>query len=78
MDEMKDRIVHVLARVLRIPPDTLQNADKLVDLEKWDSLNHLNFVMEVEKEFGVRFDIQEVVQINSISKTIDMLHRKIA
>ncbi len=45
---------------------------------KWDSLNHLRVVMAVEEEFGVRFESDEVVQIESLSQLCTLVEAKLA
>lgn len=44
----------------------------------WDSLNHLRIVMAVEEEFGVRFDPDEVVAIESLADLLAMVGKKLA
>ncbi len=47
-------------------------------LPVWDSLNHLRLIMAVEEEFGVRFDSDEIVQIDSLSRFQTLLEAKLA
>ena len=35
-------------------------------IEAWDSLNHLNLVMAIKEEFGVRLSSQDVVNMRSL------------
>lgn len=43
------------------------------DVEEWDSLNHINLIVAVEKEFGIRFTTREVYAANTVGEFIDML-----
>ena len=76
MEEAKDRIIRVLSEVLRVPMEKAAKIDEFSDLENWDSLFHLNVVLGIETEFGVHFDVQEVMQITSINTTINLLNKK--
>ena len=40
------------------------------DIEDWDSLEHINLIVSVEKKFGVKFNIGEV---HSMQKVGDMV-----
>ena len=44
----------------------------------WDSLNHLRLVMTVEEEFGIRFEQEEVAQIESLSQLHNLVEAKLA
>lgn len=76
MIENKHRVIQILATVMKVSAEDVRDADVFTEVKGWDSLNHLNFVMGVEREFGIRFDIQEVTMINSVSQTLAMIHKK--
>jgi acyl carrier protein len=50
---------------------------KKEDLEAWDSINHLNLIVELESEFDVTFDSHEIEGLNSIKNLIQLLKSKI-
>ncbi len=76
MAEVRERVVKVLSQVLGTPAEKVSTVDKFTDLEKWDSLYHINVVLGIEKEFGLHFDIQEVMLINSIKSVVDLVNKK--
>lgn len=43
---------------------------------KWDSLNHVKLILELEKEFDVKFSIPEAVAIQSTSDLLRVLSEK--
>tara|TARA_B100001758_G_C18149090_1_gene473068 strand:+ start:451 stop:678 length:228 start_codon:yes stop_codon:yes gene_type:complete len=43
----------------------------------WDSLNHLNLINEVSKRFKIKFDFQEIIQINTIGDLKKKISKKI-
>ena len=48
------------------------------DVSEWDSLNHINLIVAVEKEFGIKFTTREVYAANTVGEFTDMLARKLA
>lgn len=36
------------------------------DVEKWDSLSHLTMIAAVEKEFGIKFKLKELVSMKNV------------
>jgi len=44
-------------------------------IDKWDSLGHLEVLMNVEEAFGVRFDTEEMLQYNTVALITDALEK---
>lgn len=47
------------------------------DIEEWDSLANMNLLMELESIYNIRFTIDEMAQLNSISNIIKTMSKKI-
>ena len=47
------------------------------DIYKWDSLNHVILIQELEKEFGMDFDLFEIIEIRDAGGIIDYIHSKV-
>lgn len=43
------------------------------DIEDWDSLEHINLVSAVEKEFGVKFTMSQVVGMKNVGEMVDVI-----
>ena len=43
------------------------------DIEDWDSLEHINLVSAVEKEFGVKFTMAQVVGMKNVGEMVDVI-----
>jgi len=46
------------------------------DIDKWDSLNHVILIRELEKAFGITFDLFEIIEIRDVSGLIDYICEK--
>tara|TARA_B110000211_G_scaffold168620_1_gene190240 strand:- start:52 stop:297 length:246 start_codon:yes stop_codon:yes gene_type:complete len=53
--------------------DNLTNSE---DIEDWDSLNHINLVSAIEKEFKIRFALGELMEIKDVGAMIDLMMLK--
>ena len=49
------------------------NAD---EIEDWDSLNHINLVSAIEKEFKIKFALGELVSLKNVGAMIDLMMDK--
>ena len=61
---MKERIKEVLKRVFEL--DEVKDDISQPTCIKWDSLNHLNLVVELEDEFGVSFEPEDIAEMKSL------------
>ena len=47
------------------------------DVEEWDSLNHINLVSAIEKEFEIRFALRELMALKDVGSMIDLMVKKL-
>jgi len=47
------------------------------NIEEWDSLNHINLVSAIEKEFKIRFALGELQSLKNVGIMIDLIMDKI-
>lgn len=47
------------------------------DIEDWDSLEHINLVVAVEKCFGIKFNMGEVAKLKNVGEMTDLILSKI-
>lgn len=43
----------------------------------WDSFNHINLIMMVEGEFGVRFKTSEITHLKNVGELMDLIATKL-
>ena len=43
------------------------------DIEDWDSLEHINLVVAMEKKFNMKFNIKEVGQLQNVGEMVDLI-----
>ena len=72
--------MNILDSVSNIMVDVLDDEDLVVtrettadDAEDWDSLAQIQMILAIEKEFGVKFGLEEVQQLNQIDNVGDMV-----
>ena len=69
----EQRIQEAIARALRISAAGSATQLRMGSTPGWDSMGHMTVVMEIEKEFNIRFppyQLPELVDIPSIAKTL--------
>ncbi len=55
--------------------DELDYSDSLSadDIEEWDSLSHISFMVSVEKRFGIRFTSAEIADLQTVGELVDKI-----
>ena len=48
------------------------------DIEDWDSLEHINLIAAVEQEFGVKFNMGQVVTMKNVGEMADIILAQLA
>lgn len=69
----EQRIQETVLRALRISAPDPSAPLRMGSTPGWDSMAHMNVVMELEKEFGARFppyQLPDLVDVPSIFKTL--------
>ena len=47
------------------------------DIKGWDSLNHINLVLAVEKHFKVRFTVKEISRLPNVGGLTDIIEERV-
>ena len=55
-----------------VKPETTSN-----DIEDWDSLEHINLVVAVEQEFGIKFNMNEVTTMKDVGDMVNIIISRI-
>ena len=43
------------------------------DIEDWDSIEHINLVIAMEKKFDLKFNIREVGKLANVGEMVDLI-----
>jgi acyl carrier protein len=63
---MRDRVRQAMADVWSLPAERIPEDADTATLPNWDSLRHLELMLELEMSFGVRIPADEVPSLTSI------------
>lgn len=70
-----DKLKLIFLDVLDLPPDADLNAIRYGEIETWDSLSHMSLVGELEDQFNVMFDTDDVLAMSDLSVAIAILEK---
>ena len=73
MYKNQHRIKNIVAHVLKIDADSLNLDSGVTRTQAWDSLKHIEIVVEVEKQFGIRFESDIITRIETVRELIECI-----
>jgi acyl carrier protein len=73
---IKKRTIECMVRVFDVPAESINETTSQKNLDKWDSLNHLNLMIELEEEFDISFEPEEIAQMITFLEIVAMIERK--
>ncbi len=73
---MREELRQVLLNILEV--DSISESDSIETVKEWDSLRHLKLMMAVEQRFGIMFDADEILELNSVQAIAEAVNRRTA
>ena len=75
-EEITVKLKSVFQKVLEENDITITREMTAQDIEGWDSLRHIQLISEVERAFGIKFKLREVLGMKNVGDLIDLIHIK--
>jgi len=52
---------------------TLTDGTTAADIDEWDSLEHINLIVAIEDEFGLKFTMGEVTGMKNVGEMVEII-----
>ncbi len=78
MTDAEHTLAEIISKVLLLEKNQLTDDLKRGDYEPWDSMAHLILISEIENEFDIFFEDDEVVDIWTVADIRVLLSKKIS
>jgi acyl carrier protein len=75
-DALLPRLNEVFRSVFDDPALTVSEATTAKDVRDWDSIAHITLVIELEREFNVKFQMAEIEKLRNVGDLVAMLVAK--
>jgi acyl carrier protein len=72
---MEKKVLNIIKEVFEL--EDIDNNISQNNCLKWDSMNHLNLILEIEMEFDVSFTPDEIAEITSAINILTLLDKKL-
>ena len=72
-EEVFERVTDIFRDVFDDDELVISDSTNLEDIEDWDSLEHIQLIVGMEKEFKVKFDIKTVNSLENVGQMVDLI-----
>ncbi len=77
MTRLQSRVFQVVSSSLRISAESVSLDLTVGDIPAWDSLGHVTLLQAIEQEFGLTFEIDEALEIESVHDFVNALAKRL-
>ena len=74
--EVFNKVQDIFRDIFDDPDLVINDSTNSDGIEDWDSLNHINLVVAIEKEFKIKFTFAELATLQDVGAMIDLIIRK--
>lgn len=70
---MKEKVIALIAGVLNVPVDKVNNDTEIGELDEWDSLHNVEIISKLEKEFDVKITSDMIMDLEDVSDIVSLI-----
>jgi acyl carrier protein len=74
-EEINEKVFSVIERVFNVSKQQLNLEMKKEDFETWDSIGHLQLIMNLEADFGIKLKTDEITNIKGVADCIQLIEK---
>lgn len=67
----------ILCDIFADPTLVITEATSAQNIERWDSITHVNILMTVERTFKIRFSLGEIKQLRNVGEMVNLITQKL-
>lgn len=71
----KEQIKKIMTKVFEIESSLVNDEISQKNTDQWDSLNHLNLIVEIEEEFDISFTPEQIGSMTSLEIILDEIKK---
>jgi acyl carrier protein len=76
-EQILQMVTDILRDILQQPSLVITEQTTADTVERWDSINHVNILMTVERTFKIRFSLGEIKQLRNVGEMVALVEKKI-
>ena len=77
-EEIFGKLNEVFRDVFEDEDITVNDQTTADDIEDWDSLEHINLINAIEQEFGIKFNMGQIVSMKNVGEMVSIIESKLS
>lgn len=77
MSKIEETVKTIIANTLGVPVSEVEEDTAIGDFPSWDSLHHLQIIAEIEKEFGIRFTPDVMMDLEDVGDIVKAVEDRV-
>jgi acyl carrier protein len=77
-EEVYDKLNEVFRDVFEDENITVNDNTTADDIDDWDSLEHINLINAIEQEFGIKFNMGQIVSMKNVGEMVNIIESKLS
>ena len=73
---MEMKLKQIMANVLKVQLDEINEGTTIENVESWDSLSHMQLILTIEEQFGVTLAEEDFLMMTSFNEIKRILENK--
>tara|TARA_A100001011_G_scaffold390383_1_gene473736 strand:- start:5730 stop:5960 length:231 start_codon:yes stop_codon:yes gene_type:complete len=70
-----DKISKIISKHTKVKEESINLESSAETIERWDSLAHINIIVDIEREFNVKIKTAKVAELNSVKSITQFLNK---
>jgi acyl carrier protein len=75
-NDVLTEVREILYNLFNVAPQSVSLETKAADVPEWDSVGHLSLCGSLEEAFGIRFDVDDLPEMNSVRAIVRIIEAK--
>lgn len=77
LNDILDRMQSIFRDVFDDRNIELQMSTCADDIEDWDSLAQMDLIVSIEKEYGIKFTLDEILRLENVGNMAELIQNKL-
>ena len=77
MEDVLVKVQQAFKSAFDIDPQTVNLATAPGDIPAWDSMGHVTLASNLERAFGLSFDVDDLMEMESVEKIVSIVQSKL-